>query len=219
MRLGYLLALSLVVSLAGCGGDDRGTLDDGGTDSGGGEAGIIDSGPDGGGDGGGDDGGADDGGSDMDSGLDGGTDAGTDAGDDGAAGTDAMTDATITLSTVNVYGNCMPSVPSDPIIAFWTVEVSGAAGDTATLVSAELTVTGGGTTVNQTLTVDEPTVSLAGGSGSQDQRKTDAEGSGSAGCSDDLCATGAASFSLELTYEVDGAMVDVTETGAYGCVY
>jgi hypothetical protein len=146
------------------------------------------------------------------------TDAGpeTDAGSSMDAGPslDASTDAVITLSDVTVYANCMPSVPPDPINAFWTANVTGATGSAATLASATLSVTGP-PSFTQTLTVDVPTISLSGGSGSQEQRKTGADRDPPGTCGM-LCDS---NYTLELTYMVDGASVVVSESGTLTCAF
>jgi hypothetical protein len=144
----------------------------------------------------------------VDAGVDGGPIAG------GAISVDASA-TEIVLSDVGVYSNCMPIVAPDPIIAFWNVTITGAPGSAATLTSAKLTITGSSTVI-QTLVVDEPVIALSGGAGSGMQRKTGADSNPSAGCGE-LC--GGATYVLELTYEVGGASIDVTETGSFGCVY
>jgi hypothetical protein len=216
------MAVALVA--AGCGedmvADDAGVARDAGSDAGpvamdggardgGTDAGAADAGP-------GDDAGL------ADAGL---ADAGSeDAGslDAGALDAGPTIDASatsISLTGAAVYSNCMPSVPPDPILAFWTVHVSGAPGGltSVTLTDAKLTITpASGAPVNQTLTIDFPAVALTGGAGTQDQRKTGADVLPSGACSA-LCS--GATFSLELTYDVAGTPFVVTETGAFGCVY
>lgn len=132
--------------------------------------------------------------------------------DDAGASGDASIDATVTLGEVAVYGDCMPIVPADPVVAFWTATVAGASGATATLTDAELFIA----TETQTLTVDEPIVSLSGGAGSQEQRKTSGDPAIAGACAS-LCTD--ASYTLELTYAIDGASVVVSDTGAFDCVY
>jgi hypothetical protein len=155
---------------------------------------------------------------------DGGLDAASTVEDGGAsddagpsdAGTRVDASATeIVLSEVAVYANCQPVVPPDPILAFWNVTITGAPGSAATLTEAKLTITGSSTVI-QTLTVDEPVIALSGGAGSGMQRKTGADTNPGAACGE-LC--GGASFTLELTYDVGGATIAVTETGSFGCVY
>ena len=130
-------------------------------------------------------------------------------------GESATNGGNVTITGLTVFANCMPVVDPDPIIAFWTANVTGANGSTATLSDAKLTVNGS-STVMQTLTVDNPTISLSGGAGSQEQRKTSADVIPSGACSS-LCS--GATFSLELTYTIDGRMVMVTETGDFDCLF
>lgn len=214
-RWGWVIAVALVA--AGCGedmvADDAGARD-AGADAG---AAAMDAGPR---DSGTDAGAADSGPAD-DAGLaDGGlADAGEDGGPLDAGPTIDASATSITLTDAAVYSNCMPSVPPDPILAFWTVHVSGAPGGvtSVTLTDAKLTITpGSGAPVSQTLTIDFPTVALTGGAGTQAQRKTGGDVLPSGACST-LC--GGASFSLELTYDVAGTPFVVTETGTFGCVY
>ena len=75
----------------------------------------------------------------------------------------------------DIYGNCMPVVMPDPVIAFWTQRpIVGGRGTIATLAEATLTITGSWT-VTQHLTLDHPNILLTGGAGSQAQRKTGAD--------------------------------------------
>lgn len=163
----------------------------------------------------------------VDSGMDATT---TDAGGDDAGGEDdasvadgGETDAppfdasgaTATLSDVGVYANCMPIVAPDPIIAFWNVAISGAAGPTATLVSARLTITGA-STVTQNLTVDMPVVALTAGSGSAMQRKVASDTNPSEACGE-LCS--GATFVLELEYDTLGGRITARHEDMFGCVY
>lgn len=146
---------------------------------------------------------------------DAGTDAGaSDAGTDAAMTVDASA-TRITLSDVGVYANCMPIVAPDPIIAFWNVTVTGAPASSATLTRAELRITGA-STVTQLLTVDSPTVALAGGTGTAMQRKTGADANPGSACGE-LCS--GATFTLTLTFDVGGTSIEVVEGGSFGCVY
>ncbi|MBX3271682.1 MAG: hypothetical protein KF729_15555 [Sandaracinaceae bacterium] len=160
-----------------------------------------------------------DGGSDAGSGEDGGADAGvSDAGASDGGAADAGPSATVTVRDVAVYSNCQPVIGdprTDPVLAFWTVDVRGASAATATLLDAKLTIagTGGGT---QSLTVDVASFALTGGAGSQEQRKTGADTTFEEACRA-LCTD--ASFSLELTFDVGGPPVVVVETDAFGCVH
>lgn len=154
----------------------------------------------------------------------GGIDAGLeDAGAIDAGAEDAGTpadagDLSLTLADVAVYGNCMPIVAEDPILAFWTTNVADAGAATAaTLTDAKLTITGSSTLV-QSLVIDSPTVALSGGSGSQMQRKTGADVTPSDACGS-YCGSAAVTWTLELTFDVGGATVPVTESGSFSCVY
>lgn len=181
---------------AGGGTDAGGAMDAGGTTDAGGatDAGAQDAG------------GATDAGGGMDAGAE-------DAGVPADAG-----DLSITLTDVAVYGNCMPIVAPDPVLAFWTTNVAGAgAASSATLTDAKLTVTGS-TTLVQSLTIDTPTVALSAGSGSQMQRKTGSDVTPSDACGS-FCGSAAVSWTLELTFDVGGVTVPVTESGSFSCVY
>jgi len=197
MRRGLFAGALAVALLGGCGDgtsdQDAGTLDAGGRDA----ATAMDAG------GGTDAGEPEDGGADASEAMDAGTPA------------DAATEAVITLDDVTVYANCMPIVAPDPIITVWTANVSGAVGSLATLTDAKLTLTGT-PPVSQTLTVDTPTIPLSGGSGSQTQRKTGADADPPSGCTT-LCS--GRTYTLELTYTVDGASVVVTDSGAFSCAH
>lgn len=127
--------------------------------------------------------------------------------------------ATITLSDVAVYSNCMPIVAPDPILAFWSASVTGAgAASGAVLSDATLTIrVPGGSTVVQRLTVDMPVIALTAGAGSAMQRKTAADANPSEACGA-LCGAGV-TYELELIYDVGGALVTVTDTGDFSCVY
>jgi len=61
----------------------------------------------------------------------------------------------VVLRNVSAYGNCMPSVAADPIIAFWTVDISGALGTSAQLSNATITVSKG-TSIVQGGEPDDP---------------------------------------------------------------
>jgi hypothetical protein len=174
--------------------------DDGGTDAG--PSGRVDGGP------------RDAGNSDDDAGdrEDGGAD--DDAGSSDAGERDATTEARVTLTEFVAFANCKPVVPPDPIITSWTATVSGAAGATATLTNAELTITGG-ETFTQTVTVDNPVIALTGGAGSAMQRKVSGTPAPTDAC-ERLCAVGSSS-ELEATFSVDGANVLVTATGTFEC--
>jgi len=188
---------------ADSGADDAGTSDAGASDSGT-DAGPLDAGT-------GDAGTGDSGTGDAGTG-----DAGADAGAYDAGPFDAGPAPTVTVRDVAVYANCMPVVSPDPILAFWTTEVSGASVGTATLTDAKLELTGAGT-LSQSLTVDTPTITLVGGSGTQMQRKTGADVTPTMACR--TFCRGRVMFSLELTFDVGGVSIPVVQTGSFGCVY
>jgi hypothetical protein len=119
----------------------------------------------------------------------------------------------VRLSKVSVYGNCMPIVANDPIIAFWTVDISGAQGSSARLTQAALAVTGS-TTVNQVFTVETPAVSLVNGAGSADHRKRKDSTTTYSVCNS-LC--GDAHYQLDLVFSVDGQDIPVSSSGVFGC--
>jgi hypothetical protein len=108
----------------------------------------------------------------------------------------------------------MPVVPTDPVLAFWTADVRAVASE-ARLTAATLTIRVGGRTETQDLTVDRPVITLAGGSGSADQRKVSGNPA-IAGCS--LCAM-PGTATLALTFDVDGASIPVETETSFGCVY
>jgi len=148
-----------------------------------------------------------------------GSDAGSDAavpGDGGTGLADAGTGTSVTLRDVAAYANCMPTVSPDPIIVFWTVDVSDAVGPMATVTDAKLTVTGS-SIVMQSLNVDTPSFALSGGSASQMQRKTAAPGTPMDACRT-LCGAGT-TYELELTYDIGGVAYGATDTGSFSCVY
>ncbi len=131
-----------------------------------------------------------------------------------AGATDAPAIARVTIRDVAIYGNCFP-VPTDPVLAFWEVDVAGASGSLATLVSATLTLTGP-STITQTLTVDVTSIALSGGSGTAAMRKTGGSPSTIAGCGE-MCS--GATFRLDLVFMIDGRTVPASLTGDYGCVF
>jgi len=68
-----------------------------------------------------------------------------------------MGSAVVTVTGGSAFANCFP-VSDDPVVAFWNVQVSGATGSTATLVSATLNIVSrSGPTLMQTLVVDNMT--------------------------------------------------------------
>lgn len=137
------------------------------------------------------------------------------SGVDAPSAVDARTGATVTIHDAAIYGNCFP-VPSDPVVAFWEVDVAGASGATATLVSATVTVTGP-STFTQILTVDVTSIALSGGSGTASMRKLSGSPSTVDGCS--VCGSSSgATWTLELVFLIDGAPVSASATGSYDCV-
>jgi hypothetical protein len=106
-------------------------------------------------------------------------------------------------------------ISSDPILVTWTVDVTGARGNTARLTKATTTVSSS-TSIVQDFTVDNPTVSLVAGAGSADQRKPVAVVSPNSACSD-MC--GGATYRLDLVYEVDGQIISVGKSGSFICAY
>lgn len=119
----------------------------------------------------------------------------------------------VRLTKVSVYGNCMPIIANDPIIAFWTVEITGAQGSSARLTHAALAVTGS-VPVNQVFTVDTPNVPLVNGAGSANQRKQRDSTSYNTACAH-LC--GDATYQLDLVFSVDGQDIAVSSSGVFGC--
>lgn len=139
-----------------------------------------------------------------------------DAGSPDAAG-DSLAPATIQISNAVVYADCMPTSREnpDPIIAFWTVAITGAASrPVATLTDATLTITGSNadarSSLRQHLVVDNPSIALAGGLGTASQRKTGADLRSSSVCFE-LCRD--ATWSLDLTFDLGTA----STTGAFSC--
>jgi hypothetical protein len=127
----------------------------------------------------------------------------------GDAPRDTPSAATVVLSDFAAFGNCMPIVPSDPIVATWTITVSGASSTSARFVTGTLSFTTGET---QTITVETDTIPLTAGGGTGDQRR--ASGTPTVpGCAG-VCGAG---VTLNATYEVDGAMFVVTGAGNYTC--
>jgi hypothetical protein len=159
-----------------------------------------------------------------------GLDSGPDARIDGAS--DARIDSTVDSGTdltaidggslprvalrkVYAYGNCMPSIAADPIIVLWSTDVTGATGNTARVTKATITVSKG-TSIVQDFTLDNPTISLVGGAGSADQRKSLASISPNQACSS-MCS--GATYKLDLVFEIDGQTVAVSESGSFACAY
>ncbi len=145
--------------------------------------------------------------------LDGAPDAGTglDASDGGGS-------LQVALQDVSAYANCMPVVGSnpDPIIVLWTVDITGARGDTAQLTKATITVSKG-TSIVQDFTVANPTIPLVGGTGSASQRKPLDSVSTNQACSS-MCG-GGATYQLDLVFAIDGQSIPVSKSGAFSCAY
>ncbi len=212
--------LSLVLVIAGCGGGGTPAVDGGpAIDAGMADASMLDGGAVDGGavDGGAVDGGAVDGGAVDGGAVDGGAvDGGAvDAGPRDAGRPDARTAAMVTLTDFVAFGNCMPIVSPDPVRASWTATVSGAAGATATLTSATLTLAGARTII-QRVTVDAPVIALRGGAGSAMQRKVASDMVPTAGCGE-LC--GGTTATIDLVFVIDGADVPATARTAYECAF
>jgi hypothetical protein len=130
---------------------------------------------------------------------------------------DSIARATIQLSNVVVYADCMPTYPSktDPIIASWSVSIEGAAGQpVATLKDATLTIVSSDsdvlTSLTQHLVVDSASVVLSEGAGSTQQNKTGADSRPPSVCMS-LCYD--ATWSLDLTFDVGTARA----TGTFLC--
>ncbi len=153
---------------------------------------------------------------------DAGIDTAPDAGIDGAPDTmvaldggDGGSQARVVLRSVYAYGNCMPVISEDPILVMWTVDITGARGDTAQLTKATITVSSG-TSIVQDFTVANPSIALVGGAGSADQRKPVAVVSPNSACSQ-MC--GGATYRLDLVYAIDGQIIAVSQSGNFSCAY
>lgn len=189
-----LLSFALLTAVAGCGSSPVATID-AGTDATAGDTGTADAAM------------IADTGTDTGGSLD-------DAGADAASTDDAASAATVTISGLTLFGNCMPIVAPDPIRASWTATVAGATGATATLTSATLVITGT-TTIVQNLTVDVPVIALTGGAGSSMQTKVLADMNPSMACGG-TCGSPA---HLDLTFMIDGAPVMATADATYECAF
>jgi hypothetical protein len=137
-----------------------------------------------------------------------------DAGAD-APRADAPTPITVTILDPYAYGNCFGG-PPDPVFAGWDVRITGASGATAMLTSAVLRVEGAGTPFTQSLTIDDPLVTLTGGTGMASMRKVSGNPSNPPGCSS--CGMGSAAFTFDLVFVVDGMTIPVSASGSYDCV-
>lgn len=102
--------------------------------------------------------------------------------------------------------------------AAWTVDIVGARGDTARVSKATLTVVGA-VTIVQTIAVDKPTIALAGGAGTADQRKPLPGTSPNDACTQLCGGARKSSYRLELVLDVDGQNIAVQSSGAFECAY
>jgi hypothetical protein len=159
-----------------------------------------------------------DGGNALDVSLDAGIDAVKLTSLDGPSGTgvEGGSQLKVLLRKGSAYANCMPSISPDPIIATWTVEISGARGTTARLTQATVTVADK-TNIVQELTVDNPTLALENGAVTADQRKPLTQQLPNTAC-ESMCGGGAA-YQLDLVYEVDGQRIPVSKAGVFSCAY
>jgi hypothetical protein len=161
--------------------------------------------------GGGRDGGPRSDGGDSDAGgaTDGGADA--EAGDAGEPG------GTVMLTEFVAYSNCMPAIPPDPVIAWWTASISDGSGPTARLTSATLTISAGDG-VMQELTVDMPVIALIDGAGSAMQRKVSGMPALTGACERVFC-DGPRTAEIEVVFDIGGANATTTASTEFGCVY
>jgi hypothetical protein len=137
---------------------------------------------------------------------------------DAKAGLDALDGGSmpqVALRSVSAYGNCMPSIAADPIITFWTVDISGARGASAQLTNATIAVSKG-TSIVQSFMVANPTIPLVGGAGSASQRKPLETVLPNQACSS-MCSS--ATYQLDLVFEVDGQSIALSKSGAFSCAY
>jgi hypothetical protein len=131
-----------------------------------------------------------------------------------------MGSAVVTVTGGSAFANCMP-VTDDPLVAFWNVEVTGATGSTATLVSATLNLASpSGMSLTQTLTVDNPTIELVSGRGMVTMRKTSGTPTMIRACDAAYCnASGdmPSNAFVELVFMVDGDQIEASYTVEYLC--
>ena len=155
----------------------------------------------------------------LDAGVDGASQPGLDGALDVATALDAndvASDLKVELRTAFAWANCMPMISEDPILVTWTVDITGARGDTARLTKATIVVNSASDSIAQDFTVANPTIPLADGAGSADQRKPVAAVSPNSACSS-MC--GDATYELGLVYEIDGQSIAVNESGDFMCAY
>jgi hypothetical protein len=151
-------------------------------------------------------------------GIDGARVTGSDAAPDTKTGlepSDGGSPPHVALRNVYAYGNCMPMIQPDPIIAIWTVDITGARREAAQLTKATIAVSKG-TSIVQDFTVDNPIIPLVGGAGNADQRKPLASVSPNQACST-MCS--GATYQLDLVFEIDGQSISVSKPGDFSCAY
>lgn len=145
--------------------------------------------------------------------MDGGSDLGATA--DAGVGDAAVGSGTLTVTGFTAYGDCMPIVSADPIHSFWFASIAGAAGSTATLVDAKLTITGS-RTVTQHLTLDVPDIALTAGAGTADQHKTGADANPGDVCGE-LCS--GATAALDLIFDTADGRLTAHVEAPYSCAF
>jgi hypothetical protein len=119
------------------------------------------------------------------------------------------------LTEFVAYSNCMPAIPPDPVIVWWTAGITDGTGPTATLTRATLTITGA-RDITQELTVDMPVIALTGGAGSAMQRKVSGTPAPAGACGE-ICGGGTAE--IEVVFDIGGANATATASTDFGCVY
>jgi hypothetical protein len=75
----------------------------------------------------------------------------------------------------------------------------------------------GPSTIVQDFTVDNPTISLANGAGSADQRKPLNQQQPNSACNS-MCS-GTVTYRLDLLYAIDGQSIAVSKSGNFSCAY
>jgi len=128
---------------------------------------------------------------------------------------DASSHPQVVLRSVTAFADCMPEISADPIMVLWTVDITGASGDSAQLTRATITVSST-TAIVQDFTVANPTISLLAGAGSADQRKPVAVVSSNSACSE-MCR--GATYRLDLAYAIDGQSIPASQSGNFACAY
>jgi hypothetical protein len=118
------------------------------------------------------------------------------------------------IQNLNVYGNCMPIVPPDPIMVSWASVVNGAIAPSAAVVSVTLTLSGA-RTITQTLTVMPTTVPLTNGAGTVTHQKVSGDPAPGTVCAE-VCGSNAR---LDVTLSDQGTQFSATATGMYRCVF